>query len=129
MVKKLLGRLLKEHLISFLFETDSHLALIPRESCCGKSTVFIGNKRRYICSRCHKSWELIVLVRPIKRTDWDSMIAEVNNLSKRLQKKPRQLKKGYYLKPGSILNAYREGDVTFKKAVAELKKWKSKFKE
>jgi len=57
-----------------------------------------------------------------KRTDWEQMALEVLALIKRLQKKP--VKTLYYFCPGSILKAYREGDLTFKKAVRALETWK-----
>lgn len=54
-------------------------------------------------------------------TDWEEMEEEVYRLIKRLQRKPN--KAGYRLNPGSILNAYREGDLTFAKSVKALKQW------
>jgi hypothetical protein len=39
-----------------------------------------------------------------------------------LQKKPKKI--GYQSSPGDILNAYREGDITFEEAVKELEAWK-----
>lgn len=59
-----------------------------------------------------------------ERTDWDQMIKEVNFLIKRLQQKPDSEKAGHSPNPGSILNAYREGDLTFNEAVEELERWK-----
>jgi len=52
------------------------------------------------------------------------MVKEVNALVERLQQKPDSKKDGYSYNPGSILNAYREGDLTFDKAVKELERWK-----
>lgn len=57
-----------------------------------------------------------------KRTDWEQMTKEVAALIARLRRKPNKL--GYQCHPGSILNAYREGDITFNKAVKELERWK-----
>ncbi len=47
----------------------------------------------------------------------DSNIIEIREI-KNLHPK---LKLGYKVSPGGILNAYREGDLTFNEAVAELK--------
>jgi hypothetical protein len=54
----------------------------------------------------------------IARTDWDTMADEVHELIVRLRQKPE--KRGYQLSPGGILNAYREGDITFEEAVANI---------
>ena len=59
-----------------------------------------------------------------KRTDWDQMIKEVKSLIEGLRYKPKSKKALHYLDPGSILNAFREGDLTFDEAITELKKWK-----
>ena len=59
-----------------------------------------------------------------KRTDWANMALEVIALISRLQNKPTEMKMGYSLSPGGILNAYREGDLTFKQAVKALEKWR-----
>lgn len=58
---------------------------------------------------------------PDRRTDWDGMAREVCALIKRLQCKPN--KAWIYVSPGSILNAYRKGDRTFKQALKLLKRW------
>jgi hypothetical protein len=98
---------------------------IPKAVCdCGKPVVFGNGKRRFICSRCGMAWELTVAVQKVKRTDWQQMIQEVNALNRRLQKKPRELKLGYQCSSGGILNAYREGNLTFRGAVAALKRWR-----
>lgn len=59
-----------------------------------------------------------------KRTDWGQMEKEVAALIARLRRKPQKL--GYQCSPGGILNAYREGDITFNKAVKELERWKNR---
>jgi hypothetical protein len=59
-----------------------------------------------------------------KRTDWDVMAEEVNALIGRLRRKPKNAKCGVGLSSGSILNAYVEGDITFKQAVKMLEQWK-----
>jgi len=59
-----------------------------------------------------------------KATKWDGVIAMVDAGLQILKRKPRRLKIGYQCSPGGILNAYREGDLTFKQAVQALKKWK-----
>ena len=58
-----------------------------------------------------------------KKIDWADTISTVNSLMQKLKRKPRALKIQYYLNPGSILNAYREGDITFKQAVKALNRW------
>lgn len=98
------------------------LFLPPSESCCGKPVVFLDNKKSFRCSRCNKRWSLVVKVQGNPRTDWDQMAIEMNALVARLQKKPKEARRGFQLSPGGILNAYREGDVSFKKAVALLKR-------
>lgn len=55
---------------------------------------------------------------------WEGVVDAVNTLHKKLQKKPRDARKLISVNPGSILNAYREGDVSFKRAVQLLEKWK-----
>lgn len=57
-----------------------------------------------------------------ERTDWDRMINEVDALRRRLREKPQELRIGYSITPGGILNAYCEGDILFEQAVAELTK-------
>ena len=58
-----------------------------------------------------------------RRTDWQGIVKIVNTLVPKLRRKPRSLKIGYSASPGGILNAYREGDLTFKQAVKELERW------
>ncbi|TAL49269.1 hypothetical protein EPN83_01890 [Patescibacteria group bacterium] len=60
-----------------------------------------------------------------KHTDWEKVVEQVNAGIKKLQRKPKSLKKGFTLHPGSILNAYREGDLTFRQAVRALDRWKN----
>jgi hypothetical protein len=54
---------------------------------------------------------------------WNSMRNELNELHQRLQEKPDSEKMGYAVCPGGILNAYREGDITFKQAVKAIEEW------
>jgi len=55
--------------------------------------------------------------------DWKSLVDAMNSLRKVLDRKPRRLRIGYRLDPDGILNAYREGDINFEKAVKELERW------
>jgi hypothetical protein len=57
---------------------------------------------------------------------WEATAAEVMRLIILLQSKPAWLKVRRRWEPGSILSAYREGDLTFDEAVEELKKWKKR---
>jgi len=57
-------------------------------------------------------------------TDWRGIVVGVNVLMRVLKNKPTYLKIGYLLHPSGILNAYREGDLTFNQAVKELERWK-----
>lgn len=110
------------HVFEFIIDS---VTPIPKKVCdCGKLVVFPRGKQRFVCSRCGIAWQLRVIVSPIKRTDWDCMAKEVISLIRRLQKKPREMRLGYQRSPGGIINAYREGDITFKKAVLELERWK-----
>lgn len=59
-----------------------------------------------------------------KRTDWEQMTREVNALIKRLRRKP--VKNAIQLSPQGILNAYREGDLAFTRAVRELNRWRER---
>lgn len=54
------------------------------------------------------------------RQHWDALVDQANALRKQLDDKPRALRIGYTLHPGSILNAYREGDATFAEAVEAI---------
>jgi hypothetical protein len=55
---------------------------------------------------------------------WDRLVALENSCHELLQFKPKTLKKGYVLIPGGILNAYREGDLSFDEAVTATNRWK-----
>ncbi|HRH25636.1 MAG TPA: hypothetical protein PLD99_01620 [Parcubacteria group bacterium] len=55
---------------------------------------------------------------------WSGLTEAVNTLHNTLQRKPKRLRIVFTDNPGSILNAYREGDLTFKQAVKQLEKWK-----
>lgn len=58
-----------------------------------------------------------------KKKNWDALVVAVNELHSIVQRKPRDEKGPFQLSPGGILNAYREGDVTFKQAVKHLERW------
>ena len=47
---------------------------------------------------------------------WEDLVEQVNAARRLLDDKPRHLRLGYVLEPGSILNAYREGDLSFAEA-------------
>ena len=53
---------------------------------------------------------------------WDSRVQLANEIRELLDKKPNKFKKKFSSHPGSILNAYREGDLTFDDAVKMLVK-------
>ena len=55
------------------------------------------------------------------RAYWDAAVDTVNAARKLLDDKPQRLRIGYSPHPGSILNAYREGDVTFTEAVEAIR--------
>ena len=57
---------------------------------------------------------------------WDGIVNSVNILMVILKRKPKQFKSGYQGSPEGILNAYREGDVTFDQAVKEIESWKNR---
>jgi hypothetical protein len=59
-----------------------------------------------------------------KPIDWCARVEEANKSHSLLKRKPRKFKAGFQFCPGGILNAYREGDLTFKQAVRQLEKWK-----
>lgn len=59
-----------------------------------------------------------------KRNDWEQMALEVNALVKRLARKPTKI--GYQFSPQGILNAYREGDISFARAVRDLNRWRDR---
>ena len=56
------------------------------------------------------------------RTDWEQMRQELNRIHERLLQKPDSEKLAYQLSFGSILNAYREGDISFAEAIDQLDK-------
>lgn len=52
--------------------------------------------------------------------EWQALVAAANRIRKLLDDKPAELRSGYSLHPGSILNGYREGDINFADAVKLL---------
>lgn len=58
-----------------------------------------------------------------KETDWDALVSSVNKAHSLLRRKPRSRRAAFPTSPGGILNAYREGDVSFKQAVRHLECW------
>ncbi len=56
---------------------------------------------------------------------WSELRRQLNELHVLLQSKPESEKCGYFLSPRSILNAYREADISFDKAAMELERWKA----
>jgi hypothetical protein len=58
-----------------------------------------------------------------RKTDWTSVVATANAINEKLKRKPRSLTIGYTDCPNGILNAYREGDLTFKQAVKAIQRW------
>ena len=48
--------------------------------------------------------------------EWEQKREEINRLLRELQLKPIEAKRGYQLSVGGILNAYREGDISFEDA-------------
>jgi len=44
---------------------------------------------------------------------WQQKREAINHLIRELQAKPAKYMMGYQISPGGILNAYREGDITF----------------
>ncbi len=57
------------------------------------------------------------------RAFWEQVVSAANVIRKLLNGKPPDLRIQYRLEPGSILNAYREGDLSFDQAVNALKIW------
>ena len=57
------------------------------------------------------------------KTDWPALTEQMNVLHAKLQKKPRKIRLGHICNPGGILNAYREGDLSFDQAVKAMKDW------
>jgi len=51
---------------------------------------------------------------------WNTLVSHVNELRCMLDAKPRHLRLGYHASLGGILNAYREGDLSFSAAVEAL---------
>lgn len=51
---------------------------------------------------------------------WNTIVDHANQIRNALDYKPASMKKGYQRSPGGILNAYREGDLTFDEARTEL---------
>lgn len=51
------------------------------------------------------------------------MREQINELHTKLSEKPDSEKMGFCLSPGGILNAYREGDISFTRAVERLTEW------
>lgn len=58
--------------------------------------------------------------------NWKALVEQANDISSLLRRKPQRHKIGYQCSPSGILNAYREGDLTFKQAVRELERWKAR---
>jgi len=58
---------------------------------------------------------------------WSEKREQVNALVLELQQKPEGEMMGYALNAAGILNAYREGDVLFDDAVAQLEEWAIKY--
>ncbi len=56
----------------------------------------------------------------IPSNTWDDLLQKVNELHAKLQNKPDSEKRGYSHTPGGILNAYREGDISFDDAVKAI---------
>jgi hypothetical protein len=54
---------------------------------------------------------------------WIKLAELANALHEALELKPAILKAGHFIEPGSILNAYREGDATFEEALNDLDTW------
>jgi len=54
--------------------------------------------------------------------EWEEKVEQLNKLHTELQQKPDSEKKGYSLHPGGILNAFREGDLSFREAILELQR-------
>ena len=54
---------------------------------------------------------------------WKQMRNQLNELHEKLSQKPENEKMGFAFCPGGVLNAYREGDITFERAVEVLNEW------
>ena len=51
---------------------------------------------------------------------WNKRVEQINDLRKLLDDKPDEYKLGYSVTYGGILNAYREGDLSFEEAKLKL---------
>jgi|GEM_PF-5288056 len=60
---------------------------------------------------------------PRDSSEWLGLVEAANAISGILKRKPKVLRKGFGLHPGGILNAFREGDVSFRQAVKQLHVW------
>ena len=61
-----------------------------------------------------------------ERQYWGGLTDALNFLHSKLQRKPRRIRSPYQLSPSGILNAYREGDISFKRALKDLESWKKR---
>lgn len=57
---------------------------------------------------------------------WRQKAEKLNELHRELQGKPDAFKLGYIEDPGGILNAYREGDISFEDAVEAIDGWSAR---
>lgn len=60
----------------------------------------------------------------LERVLWEGEVSALNALHRRVQRKPKRFRALVQLHPGSILNGYQEGDISFSQAVRLLKRWK-----
>lgn len=60
---------------------------------------------------------------------WEEKRGKLNELHRELEMKPEIAKKGFNADPGSILNAYREADISFTEAIYHLDKYYGAHKE
>lgn len=60
---------------------------------------------------------------PENQKYWDKIVTQANDLRKILNNKPALCKRGFVFSPPGILNAYREGDLSFDEAVQRLEEW------
>lgn len=54
---------------------------------------------------------------------WARLVEKANRIRKNLDAKPKEIRLGTSLSPGSILNAYREGDMSFDEAVTAINRY------
>jgi hypothetical protein len=54
--------------------------------------------------------------------DWYGLTDAANAIRTLLNRKPRSRRLGYRVCPGGILNAYREGDLSFSRAVRAIER-------